>query len=129
MDNARFKTVDEYIASFPDDVQAVLREIRRAIREAVPAAEEAISYQMPGYRLHGWFFYFAAWKRHYSLYPATPALLDTFAEELSAHEVDKSTIKFRHDRPVPVDLIGAMARFRAAEDEAEARTKTKRRRK
>ena len=111
-----FQTVDEYIATFPADVQAVLRTIRQAIRQAVPEAAESISYQIPAYTLHGPVFYFAAWKQHYSLYPLTASLIGVFGAELAAHEVVKSTIKFRYDRAVPVELIGALAKHRAAEN-------------
>ena len=67
-----FKSVDEYIATHPEDVQAILQRVRSTIRKAVPGAEEVISYQIPTYKLHGGYVvYFAGWKQHYSLYPAT----------------------------------------------------------
>ena len=123
-----YQTVDEYIETFPDDVQAVLRKLRATIRQAVPGAEERISYQIPAYHLAGRLFYFAAWQRHYSLYPATEALVAAFGEELAAYEVTKGTIKFPYDRPVPVRLIAAMAKHRAAENRrlAEERAAVKR---
>lgn len=111
-----YQSVDEYIDTFPVDVQAVLRKLRATIRKAVPAAEERIGYQIPAYHLDGRLLYFAAWQRHYSVYPATEALVAAFAEELSVYEVAKGTIKFPYDRPVPVRLIAAMAKHRAAEN-------------
>jgi uncharacterized protein YdhG (YjbR/CyaY superfamily) len=67
-----FKSVDEYLASQPEAVQGTLKRVRSAIRKAVPAAEEVISYKIPAYKLHNApMLYFAAWKQHYSLYPAT----------------------------------------------------------
>ena len=111
-----YQSVDEYIDTFSGDVQAVLRKLRATIRKAVPAAEERISYQIPAYHLDGRLLYFAAWQRHYSVYPATEALVAAFAEELSVYEVAKGTIKFPYDRPVPVRLIAAMAKHRAAEN-------------
>jgi uncharacterized protein YdhG (YjbR/CyaY superfamily) len=111
-----FKTVDEYLAAFPDSAQEVLRTVRLAIREAVPDAEEVISYQIPAYRLHGWLLYFAGFKKHYSLFcPQPGALFETFKEELSRYDVSKSKIKFPLDQPVPVELIRNMAKHRAAE--------------
>src|SRR5438874_4855315 len=85
-----FKSVDEYIATHPEDVQAVLQLVRTAIREAVPGAEEAISYQIPAYKLHGRpVLYFAGWKQHYSLYPATDHLVEAFEDDLAPYEVNK----------------------------------------
>ena len=67
-----FKSVDEYIASQPEAAQGVLQRVRSTIRKALPEAEEVISYQIPAYKLHGGpVLYFAGWKQHYSLYPAT----------------------------------------------------------
>ena len=68
-----FKSVDEYIATHPPDVQAILQRVRSTIHKAVPKAEEAISYQIPTFKLHGsYVVYFAGWKKHYSLYPGQP---------------------------------------------------------
>ncbi len=111
-----FKSVDEYTAAFPDDVQAVLRRVRRAIRKAVPEAEEVISYQIPAYRLHGGVvLYFAGWKQHYSLYPANAHLIEAFREDLAAYKVNRGTIRFPLSKAAPVRLIERLARFRANE--------------
>ncbi|CAN5356404.1 DUF1801 domain-containing protein [soil metagenome] len=117
-----FKSVDEYIATHPEDVQAILQRVRSTIRKAVPGAEEAISYQIPTYKLHGrYVVYFAGWKRHYSLYPATDRLVEAFKDDLAPYEVSKGTIRFPLSRPVPVRLIARIAKFRAREA-AEARS-------
>ncbi|TAK78802.1 MAG: DUF1801 domain-containing protein [Dehalococcoidia bacterium] len=113
---ARFTTVDEYIASFPEDVRAVLEKVRETIRKAAPEAEERIGYQMPAYRLHRPLVYFAAWKDHWALYPATGTLVEAFAEELRPYEVAKGTIKFPYGRPVPVRLVRALVKHRVAEN-------------
>jgi uncharacterized protein YdhG (YjbR/CyaY superfamily) len=111
-----FKSVDEYIASLPEDVQAILQRVRRTIRKAVPGAEESISYQIPTYKLHGErVLYFAGWKQHYSLYPATDRLVEAFKEDLAPYEVNKGTIRFPLFQPVPVKLIERIAKFRAEE--------------
>jgi uncharacterized protein YdhG (YjbR/CyaY superfamily) len=110
-----FQTVDEYIASRPEAVQVALQRVRRAIRQAVPEAEEGISYQIPLYKLHGQrMVYFAGWKEHYSLYPATDGVAEAFRKELAPYRVSKGTIRFPLSRPVPVKLIARIARFRAA---------------
>jgi uncharacterized protein YdhG (YjbR/CyaY superfamily) len=120
-----FQSVDEYIATHPSPVQTILRSVRAAIREAMPAAEEGISYQIPAYRLGGRaVLYFAAWKRHYSLYPVDDRLVATFAEELAPYEVSKGTIRLPLTEAVPVRLIERIARYRA--DEAAEGSRTKR---
>ena len=110
-------SVDEYIASQPQPVQAVLESVRSAIRKAVPEAAEGISYNIPFYMLHGRpVLYLAGWKRHYSLYPCTGTLIAAFTDELAPFEVNnKGTIRFPLSRPVPVTLIERIAKFRARE--------------
>jgi uncharacterized protein YdhG (YjbR/CyaY superfamily) len=112
-----FGSVDEYIASQPRAVQGLLRKVRSTIRKAVPGAEEVISYQIPTYKLHGRaVVYFAGWKEHYSLYPATARLVAAFKRDLRPYEVnDKGTIRFPLTAPVPVKLIAGIAKFRARE--------------
>ena len=111
-----FKSVDEYIAAQPEAVQAILGRVRVAIRKAVPEAEEVISYKMPTYTLNGIrLLYFAAWKQHYSIYAATEQVMAAFHDELASYEVDKGTIRFPLSEPVPVKLIGRIAKFRAKE--------------
>jgi len=106
--------VDEYIASKPKGVRVVLRRVRSAIRTAVPAAEETLSYQMPVYTLDGVpVLYFAGWKRHYSLYPASDALVAAFRDELARYQRTRSTIRLPLSEPVPEPLIERIARFRA----------------
>ena len=111
-----FKSVDEYIASQPEAVQGILGRVRSTIRKAVPNAEETISYQIPAYKLNGRaVIYFAGWKQHYSLYPATGRVVAAFKDELASYEVNKGTIRFPLSQPVPVKLIGRIAKFRAKE--------------
>jgi uncharacterized protein YdhG (YjbR/CyaY superfamily) len=111
-----FKSVDEYIASQPEDVQSVLNRVRTAIRKAVPEAEETISYRIPAYKLHGnRMLFFAGWKQHYSLYPATARVVEAFQDDLAPYEVSKGTIRFPLAEPIPVKLIGRIAKFRAKE--------------
>ena len=111
-----FKSVDEYIASQPEAVQGVLKRVRSIIRKAVPGVEEMISYKIPTYKLHGGpVLYFAGWRRHYSLYPATDRVVAAFKDELAPYEVSKGTIRFPLSGPVPVKLIERIAKFRAKE--------------
>src|SRR5712692_7479249 len=98
-----------------------------ALREAVPAAEEVISYKIPTYKLHGGpVLYFAGWKQHYLLYPATDRLVEAFKDDLAPYDVDKGTIRFPLSQPVPVKLIARIAKFRAKEAAERARQERKR---
>ena len=109
-------TVDEYIASQPEAAQDSLRRARSAIRKALPAAEESISYKIPTWKISGVaVLYLAGWKKHYSLYPASARLVAEFGDDLAPYEVEKSTLRFSFTQPVPVKLIGRIAKFRAAE--------------
>ena len=122
-----FKSIDEYIATFPRGVQDTLQRVRTTIRKAVPKAEEAISYQIPTFKLQGsYVVYFAGWKQHYSLYPASSQLVAAFKDELAPYEVNKGTIRFPLSETVPVKLIGGIARFLAKEAEARAKAKAAR---
>jgi uncharacterized protein YdhG (YjbR/CyaY superfamily) len=118
------KSVDEYISTHSEDVQAVLQRVRGAIGKAVPDAEETISYQIPTFKLHGTYvIYFAGWKRHYSIYPVTDGLIDAFKDELAPYEVEKGTVRFPLSQPVPVKLIERIAKFNAKAATERARAK------
>jgi len=109
-------SVSGYIASQPRGVQPVLRRVRSTIRKAVPQTDEVISYKIPAYKLHGRpVLYFAAWKQHYSLYPATRRVLAAFKDELAPYEVNKGTIRFPLAKPLPVGLVKRLVKARVAE--------------
>jgi uncharacterized protein YdhG (YjbR/CyaY superfamily) len=99
------RTVAEYIGSFPEDVQAVLREVRRRILSVVPEAGETISYQIPAITLNGKsLVHFAAWKHHISLYPV-PDADPAFAAELAPYLAGKGTLRFPLHEPLPDGVI------------------------
>jgi uncharacterized protein YdhG (YjbR/CyaY superfamily) len=109
----RVASVREYIASKPKESRASLEAVRQAIFKGVPNAEEGLAYQMPAYTLNGTaVLYFAGWKSHYSLYPASDALVEAFAKELAPYERSKGTIKFPLSERVPAGLITRIAKFR-----------------
>lgn len=115
MANAEFESVDQYIASRPETVQSVLERVRSTIRQAVPQAEESISYKIPAYKLYGDpVLYFAGWKQHFSIYPATASVVAAFKDDITPY-VFKSTLRFPLSQPVPVKLIACIAKFRAKE--------------
>jgi len=121
------KNADEYIAGFPPRVRAVLRRVRSAIRKAIPGAEEAISYQMPTYKLNGRpVIYFSGWKAHYSLYPADKRVIAAFAKQLTDYDYNgKGTLRFPLNEPVPETLIAAIAKFRAKDVAAKQKSATR----
>ena len=116
MAKINYKSVDHYIAAQPEAVQSILERVRNIIRKAIPNADEAISYQIPTYKLNGRaVIYFAGWKQHYSLYPVSGLVKAAFPDELAPYEINKGTIRFPLSRPVPAKLIERIAKLRAEE--------------
>lgn len=119
----KFTTMDAYITSFPKEVQGALEKIRQAVRKAAPGAVEAISYQIPTFKLSGKnLVHFAAWKDHIGFY-ATPSGNAAFKKELSQYKVAKGSIRFPLDEPIPYDLVTKMAKFRVKETQVKKKTK------
>jgi uncharacterized protein YdhG (YjbR/CyaY superfamily) len=111
----QFKTIDEYIRTFPPDIQDILQKIRQTVQKAAPDAVETISYQMPAFKLNGKVLvYFAAFKNHIGFYP-TPSGITSFEKELSPYEKGKGTVQFPLNKPIPYDLVEKIAIFRAKE--------------
>jgi uncharacterized protein YdhG (YjbR/CyaY superfamily) len=107
-------------------MQGILGRVRSTLRKAVPGAEEVISYQIPAYKLHGRVVvFFAGWKEHWALYPASGTAVAAFKDELSAYVVSKGTIRFPLSQPVPMKLIERIAKFRAKEVAESVTTKAK----
>ena len=121
---AGFSSIDAYIASFPDEIQALLEAMRATIRAAAPEAEEKISYQMPTFFLQGNLVHFAAFKQHIGFYPA-PRGIEEFKEELSTYKGAKGSVQFPFDQPLPLDLVARIVRFRVAENMAAAEAKAR----
>jgi len=110
------QTIDQYIAAFPPDVQALLNKLRRVIREAAPKAEEAMAYGIPTFKLNGNLVHFAAFKNHIGFFP-TPSSIATFKKELSAYKLSKGTVRLPLDRPIPFGLVKKIVKFRVKENE------------
>ncbi|MCM3630794.1 DUF1801 domain-containing protein [Paenibacillus glycanilyticus] len=110
-----YQTIDEYIADFPPDLQAILTKIREVIREAAPDAKEKISYQMPAFELNGNLVYYAAFKKHIGFYP-TAGGIAAFHEELSGYKGAKGSVQFPLNKPIPYELIKRITEYRAAEN-------------
>ena len=110
-----FKTMDEYIDSFPEDVQRILNELRQSIKEAAPQAEETINYQIPTFALNGNLVHFAAFEHHIGFYP-TPSGMEAFKKELSQYKGAKGSVQFPIDQPMPLSLIRRIVEYRVKEN-------------
>ena len=122
--NKQFKTIDEYISMFPDDVRTILNQVRQTIREAAPEAQETINYQMPTFTLNGNLVHFAAFKNHIGFYP-TPTGIEAFKDELSVYKGAKGSVQFPLDQPMPLSLIRRIVEYRVKENlERKSRKKT-----
>jgi uncharacterized protein YdhG (YjbR/CyaY superfamily) len=118
---AKYRDVDEYMAQLPADRRAVMEQLRATIRAASPDATELISYNMPAFRLRGRFLVsYEAFKRHYSLFPWSDAMLEQLGEALRPYAVGKGTIRFPADEPIPVELVATIVEIRNREVAAEA---------
>jgi uncharacterized protein YdhG (YjbR/CyaY superfamily) len=117
------KTVDGYLAALPDERRVVLELLRQTIRAAAPDAVETIAYDMPAFRSHGGQFLvsYAAYKKHYSLFPASGAVVEALGDEIAPYLAGKGTIRFPADRPIPAVLVTKIVKVRVAENGARDR--------
>lgn len=123
---SRSNSIDEYIATFPEELQTILQTIRETIQAAAPDAEEKISYQIPTFFLKGNLVHFAAFKNHIGFYP-TPSGVAAFKEELAHYQKDKGSIQFPLDEPMPLDLITRIVKMRVSENLKKAESKSRKR--
>ncbi len=116
MKNLQVKTIDQYIKSFPKDVQLSLKKIREIIRKTAPDAVESISYGMPAFKINSKpLVYFAAYEKHIGFYP-TPSGTAKFKKELSPYKSGKGSAQFPIDEPPPLGLIQKIVEFRVKEN-------------
>ena len=116
------RNVDEYIEGFPSEVQAILRRVREAVREAAPQAQEVISYRMPALKQNGILVYFAAFKGHIGLYPPVAGNA-RLKKEIAPYAGSKGNLRFPYDKPIPYELISRIAKLRVKQDAARSATK------
>jgi uncharacterized protein YdhG (YjbR/CyaY superfamily) len=107
--------IDDYISSFPSEIQDRLELIRSTIKAAAPEAEEVISYKMPAYKLNGVLVYFAGYQKHIGFYPGANGIRQ-FQHNISAFKNAKGSVQFPHTSPLPLDLVTEMVRFRREEN-------------
>jgi uncharacterized protein YdhG (YjbR/CyaY superfamily) len=111
-----FRSVDDYIASKPEDIRPTLERVRDIIRKALPIADEGISYQIPTYKVDGAVVvYFAGWKEHFSLYPIGDRAVEALGPDLARFKMSKGTVQFPLSKPIPAKLIERLVKFRATE--------------
>jgi uncharacterized protein YdhG (YjbR/CyaY superfamily) len=116
-------TVEDYLATLPEDRRAAVNELRAAIKAAAPEATETIAYSMPAFRSHGGQFLvsFAAYKAHYSLFPASGAVVEALGQELAPYLSGKGTIQFPAKEPLPLTTVSKVVKIRLAENAAHER--------
>ena len=116
-------SVEEYLASLPDERRAGVEELRRTINAAAPEATETIAYGMPALRSHGGQFLvsYAAYKKHYSLFPASGAVVEALGAKLAPYLAGKGTIQFPADTPIPTAVVTKIVKVRFTENAAHAR--------
>lgn len=107
----KFKTVDEYMTTVPENISATFEKLRETIKQAAPEAEEAISYNIPAFKFHGVLVLYAAFKNHIGFYPS-PEVLEVFRDELSGYETSKGAVQLPFDKPLPLKLIKDMVKFK-----------------
>ena len=116
--------VDEYIAALADDRRGPMSQLRATIRAAAPDADEVITYKMPGFKADGTFLVsYDAFKAHYSLFPASQAIIDELGDEVAPHVAGRGTLQFKASEPLPLDLIRRIVEIRVRENAAAAAAK------
>ncbi len=116
--------IDAYIAGFPDSIREILELLRKTIRSAAPGAEEVISYKMPAFKLNGMLVWYAAYEKHIGLYP-TASPIQYFNNELTAYKKSKGAIQFPLDKPLPLELITRIVKFKINENQLKSESKIK----
>src|SRR5512139_2107585 len=126
MDNRKVEpaSIDEYISTFPPDMQRKLEQLRATIKAAAPEATEKISYQMPTFYLYGNLVHFAGFKDHTSFFPGEIARISqVFGDEISAYVTGKGTMQFPLGKPIPLDLVSRITRVRVTQNLEKAEAK------
>jgi len=112
----KYNDIDSYIKEYPKEIRGILQKLRTIIGKAAPKAEEAISYGIPTFKLHGNLVHFAAWKTHIGFYPGSSVTTASFKKELAPYEISKGTVRFPLGKPLPLALVGKIVRQRVKEN-------------
>ena len=114
MNKSSPKSMNEYIERYPENIQVILQKIRLTVKRAAPDAKEAISYQIPTFKLGGNLVHFAAFTKHISFFPTSSGIAK-FKKELEVYETSKGTVRFPIGKPIPYELISKITKFRVKE--------------
>lgn len=123
MEKLPIKSIDEYLAFQPEKVMETLENLRQIIRETAPEAEEVISYGIPAFKYQGMLVYFAAYKKHCSLFAGNGALTEQMQEELKGYKTSKGTIQFTVEKPIPDELVREIVKIRMKQNEEKMKNK------
>lgn len=115
MEQPKPENIDQYIANFPVEIQKLLQQIRTTIHQAIPDAKEVISYGMPAFKQHTVLVYFAGYAKHIGFYP-TGSGIEAFKDEFSDYKWSKGAVQFPLDKPLPLELITRITKFKAEQD-------------
>ena len=118
----KIESIDDYINGFPPNVRKILQEIRKTIKKIAPEAEEAISYQIPTFKLNGNLVHFAAFKKHIGFYPGSKAI-NVFKKEIASYKSSKGTVQFPLEKPLPLSLIKKIVDYRVKESSQKVKGK------
>jgi len=119
----KFKSVEAYISTFPENVQELLEKLRSTIKQTAPKAEELISYHMPAFKMNGMLVYYAAYKKHIGFYP-TSSPIKIFIADLVKYKTSKGAIQFPIEKGIPVDLVKKIVKFRIHENAEKVKAKS-----
>ncbi|UKT63890.1 iron chaperone [Pedobacter mucosus] len=122
MENQKQENIDEYISRFSLETQKLLQVVRQTIHQVIPEAKEVISYGMPAFKVNKILVYFAGYKNHIGFYP-TGSGIDAFKSEFTDYKWSKGAVQFPLNKPLPLDLITRITKFRANEDLEQAKKK------
>jgi uncharacterized protein YdhG (YjbR/CyaY superfamily) len=115
MNDSKPENFQEYVKTFPAEVQLILEQVQQTIKKAAPDAIEVISYGMPAFKYHGMLVYFAGFKNHIGFY-ALPSGNEAFKSELAAYKMGKGSIQFPLEKPMPLALITQIVKYRMEEN-------------
>lgn len=119
------KNIDEYIAGYPENVQAIMQKLRATMKKAAPKAEETIKYGMPTFMLNGNLVYFAGAKKHIGVYPVPQTGSEKFKQDIAPYMAAKSTMQLPLDKPIPYGLVSQLVKLRVKENAERAKAKGK----
>ncbi len=108
------KTIDEYIALYPEEVQKLLQKLRETIHETAPEATEAMAYGIPTFKLNGNLVHFGGFKNHIGFFPGAEGI-EVFSKELTGYVQSKGTVQFPLDKPIPYDIVKKIVKFRVSQ--------------